>query len=101
MSPVEVELSPEALEQAQRIRDWLEENRGSADVFLDELEATLDRLRLVPFLGAPYDGSDHPGMRRVLLKQSRHHLYYVHAEESRILRVHAFWHTSRGGSPFA
>jgi plasmid stabilization system protein ParE len=96
----EVELSPEALGQARRIRAWLEENRGSADVFLDELGALIERLEVLPFIGAPYHESGVEGMRRVLLKKSRHHVYYAHLEARRTSLIHAIWHTSRGGSPF-
>jgi plasmid stabilization system protein ParE len=91
-----VELSPEALGHAQHIRAWWRENREAApDLFIDELARTLQKLERFPHLGSPYLRAEIEGMRRILLPQSRYHLYYTVVEETETVRVHAIWHIAR------
>jgi plasmid stabilization system protein ParE len=95
-----VELSPEALEQAQTIRAWWIENRQAApDLFVDELGAAIRKLGAVPRGGARYEASPIREMRRVLMPRTRYHIYYTVDDSSRLVRVHAIWHTSRGQGP--
>lgn len=68
MSRYRVELSPEVLEQAEQARSWWDENRPKAPgLFEKELGATLDRIALMPRSGKPYELSEVPGMRRLLI----------------------------------
>jgi plasmid stabilization system protein ParE len=91
-----VELSHEALGHAQHIRAWWLENREAApDLFIDELGRTLQKLERFPHLGAPYVRAEVEGMRRILLPQSRYHIYYTVVEEGEMVRVHAIWHLAR------
>ncbi|APR78142.1 Hypothetical protein A7982_03489 [Minicystis rosea] len=95
-----VELSPEALEHAQTIRAWWAEHRETApDLFVDELGAALRKLGIAPRIGARYEAPRVREMRRVLLPRTRHHVYYTVDDETRIVRVHAIWHRSRGSRP--
>lgn len=95
-----VELSPEALEQAQAIRAWWIENRTAAsNLFVDELGAAIRKLGSVPQAGARYEATVLREMRRVLMPRTRYHVYYTVDGDSRLVRIHAIWHTSRGQEP--
>ncbi len=95
-----VELSPEAIEQAQIIRAWWSENRPAApDLFVEELGAAVRKLASMPRIGARYDAPGFREMRRVLLSRTRYHVYYAVDEDARLVRIHAIWHLSRGGGP--
>ena len=100
MKRYRVELSPEALEHAQAIRAWWLENRPAApDLFADELVAAIRRLGVTPRTSARYDAPGMREMRRASLPRTRYHIYYTVHEESRLVRVHAIWHVSRGHGP--
>lgn len=95
-----VELSPEALEQAQAIRSWWTENREAApDLFVEELSAALRKLATTPRIGARYEAPGLREMRRVLMPRTRYHVYYTADDDDRLVRVHAIWHLSRGQGP--
>ena len=95
-----VELSPEALEQAQAIRAWWLENRPEApDLFVDELGAAIRKLGILPRGGARYEATTLREMRRLMMPRTRHHVYYTVDDNSRLVRIHAIWHTSRGHGP--
>lgn len=50
-----------------------------------------------PHIGRLYRQSPAPGARRILLKETRYHLYYVpRGDEVRVLAV---WHARRGVGP--
>jgi hypothetical protein len=70
-------------------------------LFLGELTRALDLLNSLPMLGAPYPHRTAPeGMRRLVMRQVKCHLYYTVDAERRLLLVHAIWHSSRGDLPF-
>jgi plasmid stabilization system protein ParE len=95
-----VELSPEALEQAQAIRSWWIENRPAApDLFVEELGAAIRKLGAVPRSGARYQATTQSEMRRVLMPRTRYHVYYTVDDDARLVRVHTIWHMSRGQGP--
>lgn len=80
------------------IHDWWRTNRPAApDLFLAELAASFDRIGHAPHIGRPYRQSHVANVRRILLKDTRYHVYYVSlAEEVRVLAV---WHARRGAGP--
>jgi plasmid stabilization system protein ParE len=61
----------------------------------EALGRTFHELEQLPHLGAPYPRAEIEGMRRILLSQSRYHVYYTVVEETDTVRVHAIWHTAR------
>lgn len=93
-----VQTTPEADLQILQIDDWWRTNRdASPNLFLQELTAAFDTVGDAPFLGRLYQPSPIPGTRRVLLKGTRYHVYYVpFANEIRVLAV---WHARRGAGP--
>jgi plasmid stabilization system protein ParE len=93
-----VRTTPEADAQIREIDDWWRRNRPAApDLFFDELTASFATLGHTPQIGRLYRQAPVPGTRRVLLKGTRYHVYYVsRADEVRVLAV---WHAQRGVGP--
>jgi plasmid stabilization system protein ParE len=75
---------------------WWSRNRPYAPGLLArEIEAGLDQLSLVPQTGRRVRLSGFPGARRLLLRRSGYHLYYVILEEEREVRLVWFRHARR------
>ena len=93
-----VQTTREADVQIRTIDDWWRRNRLAVpNRFLDELTATFDIISHAPQIGRLYRQSPVPETRRILLRGTRYHVYYVpHADEVRVLAV---WHTQRGVGP--
>jgi len=90
--------TPEADAQIRTIDEWWRENRpASPNLFLDELAGVFDTLARAPNLGRPYRRSSVPGTRRLLLRATRYHIYYVPGDREVI--VLAIWHAERGTGP--
>jgi plasmid stabilization system protein ParE len=95
---LQVRTTPEADQQIRAIDDWWRANRRAApDLFLDELAASFDVVSHAPHIGRLYRQSPIPGTRRILLKQTRYHVYYVARTD--VVRVLAVWHAQRGVGP--
>ena len=93
-----VTTTPEADAQIRMIDDWWRENRrASPDLFLDELSRAFDTISAAPHIGRLYRRSPVPVTRRVILRGTRYHVYYVAGEEQ--VRVLAVWHGERGIGP--
>lgn len=90
--------TPEADGQIRTIDDWWREHRrASPDLFIDELSDDFDKLARAPNLGRPYRRQSIPGTRRILLRTTRYHVYYVPRDRDVI--VLAVWHAERGTGP--
>jgi plasmid stabilization system protein ParE len=101
-------VAPEALrvvvtDTAERhietIEEWWATNRPDAPLlFVEEVEAAFARIASTPRSGAPYRrttvGAE---VRRVLLRRTRHHVYYT-CEGGRAV-IRAVWHAARGRGP--
>lgn len=93
-----VSTTPDADTQIRTIDAWWRENRrASPDLFLDELSNAFDILAQAPEIGRLYRHSPIPGTRRLLLRGTRYHIYYVPGE--REVKVIAVWHGGRGVGP--
>lgn len=91
-----VELSAEAQAQVERIDAWWREHRPAApSLFVEELEEALHRLAEAPASAVRYP--PRPGVRRLLLPRTRHHLYIL--EEGTRVYVVAVWSAWRGRGP--
>ena len=90
--------TPDADTQIREIDDWWRTNRRSSpDLFLEELTASFEIIADAPYIGRLYPKSPVPGTRRVLLKASRYHVYYVLGRDE--VKVLAVWHARRGVGP--
>ena len=75
-----VRITPEAEAQIRIMDSWWRENRtASPNLFADELAAAFDLLGHTPHIGRQYRQSPVPDTRRVVLKGTRYHVYYVPA----------------------
>jgi plasmid stabilization system protein ParE len=93
-----VRTTPEADAQIRAIDDWWRTNRPAApDLFLAELAASFDMIGHAPHIGRLYRQSSIAGARRILLKGTRYHVYYVARRDE--VRVLAVWHGKRGVGP--
>lgn len=95
-----VRFTPQAEAQAVRSIDWWRRNRPSApELLADELDGCLALLKTAPDLGRPYCHRRVSGLRRVLLVETKHHLYYVHDEDAQQIVILPIWSAVRGRPP--
>ena len=96
--PLSVVFQRRAIREAEAIDEWWRSNRPAApDLFATELEAMLGAAALMPSLGAPARSERARGVRRLLLRATRYHVYYRVRDE--MLEVLAVWHATRGTGP--
>jgi len=93
-----VRTTPEADTQIREIDSWWRENRPAApELFLNELSEAFQIIAAAPRIGRLYRKSPLRLTRRLLLKATRYHLYYV--ETGAEVWVLAVWHAVRGLGP--
>ncbi|MBM3461082.1 MAG: hypothetical protein FJX76_03175 [Armatimonadetes bacterium] len=98
MPEIPVIVSAEARAQIDEIDVWWMTNRRSSpDLFWQELEEGIGLLSRLPRVGHPYSYPGLPGLRRLLLRSSRYHLYYRASDEA--VTVLAVWSAVRGRPP--
>jgi len=96
--PLALVLQRRATREIEEIDEWWRANRPSApDLFLVELERMLSAVVLMPTLGAPAKSKRARDVRRLLLRQTRYHVYY--RVRGGALEVLAVWHAVRGIGP--
>ena len=90
--------TPEADHQIRTIDSWWRENRTAApNLFSEELAAAFDLLEGIPNMGRRYSHPTAKNVRRILLRSTRHHVYYVVLEDTVV--VLAVWSAVRGSGP--
>ena len=90
----------EAERQIRQVDDWWVENRGgSAELFLDELALIFELLAETPEIGRRFTKANQPGVRRILMRRTRHWVYYIPDLSRGIVYVLAVWSTYRGSDP--
>lgn len=93
-----VETTPVADAQIETINNWWTANRPAAPaLFAQELATCFDLLSVQPGLGRSYRRAATNNVRRLLLRTSRYHVYYI-SEPERVL-ILAVWHARRGVGP--
>ncbi|MGB8932952.1 MAG: type II toxin-antitoxin system RelE/ParE family toxin [Anaeromyxobacteraceae bacterium] len=94
-----IEIAPRALREAERCARWWRENRPAArELFEAELREALDQIRTFPQLGSAYEAMPGREHRRLLMPETRYHLYYRVASPD-MVRVVAIWSSVRGRGP--
>ena len=96
---VTIVTTAEADEQIRAIDNWWRANRPSApDLFAEELANCFSLLEQAPRIGKAYRRLPTvSGLRRVLLRATRYHVYYV--DHPGVVAVLAVWHSQRGQLP--
>jgi plasmid stabilization system protein ParE len=89
-----------ARRQADRIDRWWRENRPAlAGLFARELDGARQRIGDAPEAGTPYAERQGIVVRRVLLPQTRNHVYYEVDRENAVVMILAVWGAPRGQGP--
>ncbi len=100
MTGLRVRLTKRALGHLNRIDAWWRDNRSAAaDLFATEVETAFKQLADAPLAGVPYARADGRSMRRLLLVETRYHVYFDVDEDADEVVVLAVWHASRGRNP--
>lgn len=93
-----VKISARAASQIRRAADWWLRNRPAAPgAVAKDIGESIALLAEQPGIGAKYEGSRAPGVRRLLLSRIGYFVYY--RTDGGTLEVLAFWHASRGDQP--
>jgi plasmid stabilization system protein ParE len=95
-----VRFTPEALDQIEEEDEWWRTHRLSApELFLDELETTIERLVEQPRSGKRVREPDAPALQRVLLRKTRRHVYFVYNADQDVIAIHSVWGAVQGSEP--
>lgn len=95
-----VQLSSEARRQLLEIDEWWTMNRRTApELVLKELARVTSLLAAMPTAGKVYRRATSASYRRLLLRRSRFHVYYLIDEPARIVMIVAIWSAVRGHGP--
>jgi len=74
-------------------RWWRTNRRAAPELFREDLEQAIVLLESTPTAGSPASDATLVGVRRVLLRRCRYHLYY--RLEGEAVQVLAIWHAMR------
>jgi plasmid stabilization system protein ParE len=87
-----------AEQQLKVVDAWWRQNRPAAtELFEQEFASATETLATHPGVGAPVRRRRVKGLRRVLLRSTRYHVYYVATD--RAVFVLAVWSAIRGSGP--
>lgn len=96
--PLRVKISARAANEVRKAAHWWAEHRPSAPgAVATDFAESVALLAQQPGIGAEYEGSRTPGVRRLFLNRVGYFLYYK--AEAGELKVLAFWHSSREHQP--
>jgi len=92
---IPVVTSPEADEEIRRIDGWWREHRPAAPhLFMNELAEAIALIAETPEIGHCYPRPGIPALRRLLLRATRYHVYYVF--DGSMAAVLSVWSAVRG-----
>jgi plasmid stabilization system protein ParE len=96
---VKLELAPRAIHEAERCARWWRANRPAARMLFDEeLRIALEQIRTTPQIGSSYQVVSEQEHRRLLMPQTRYHVYYRVVARDHV-RVVAVWSAVRARGP--
>jgi len=95
-----VRFQARARKQTVDIGQWWMRNRPAAPrLFFSELSEAVALISANPRIGLLKPHPEIPGLRRLILTRTRHHLYYVYEETSDEIVVLSVWSEARGAEP--
>jgi plasmid stabilization system protein ParE len=93
-----VKISLRAAGQVRKAAEWWASNRLAAPGAIGaDFGEAVSLLAEQPGIGAKYEGTRTPGVRRLFLGRVGYFVYY--RAEGEDLSILAFWHASRGQQP--
>ena len=88
---------------AQQLRDidawWRAHRPDVATLVADELEHRIELLENTPELGALFRKTPVLGVRRLVMRKTKHLIYYVHDSVHSVVYIIAVWGMPKDGSP--
>jgi plasmid stabilization system protein ParE len=97
---ITVVLVASAEEQLHEIAEWWMEHReASPSLVMDEFERCVSLLESSPDAGARFHRSRVPGVRRLVMRRTKHHVYYLHDESNVVVYIIAVWGALKLGVP--
>jgi plasmid stabilization system protein ParE len=100
MTSLPLQVTEDAAQQIREAAQWWHENRrASPELLGDELEQAFRLLTTHPFCGSTVPEAPKPGVRRLLLRKTQYHIYYLVSKSPEAVVVLAFWSTRRGSVP--
>ena len=89
-----------AEEQLDEIVEWWRTHReASPTLVMDEFERCVSLLESSPDAGARFHRSRVPGVRRLVMRRTKHHVYYLHDEPNAVVYILAVWGAPKAGYP--
>ena len=86
--------------QLDEIVEWWRTHReASPALVVEEFERCVSLLESSPDAGAGFHRSRVPGVRRLVMRRTNHHLYYLHDEPNAVVYILAVWGAPKVGSP--
>ena len=82
----------------QRIDASWRKRASSPDVFLDELDETIELIETTGVLGVVYEANAKRRVHRLLLRKSEYHVYLVRKSDDQVVIV-AIWSARRKRGP--
>jgi plasmid stabilization system protein ParE len=93
----QVRFTRTAREQLRIADAWWRANRDHPNALRDELRTAVALIAAQPGVGTPYHHPRLAGLKRVYLRTSGLHMYYVSSTDEVV--IHALWHARRGTGP--
>lgn len=91
---------PEATRQAEEIEAWWKEHRAAAPgLFQAEVSEAIVFLENAPELGVEVPSERLPTLRRIQLRRTKVHIYFVTDASASEVTILAFWGAQRGSPP--
>src|SRR5688572_5792217 len=84
----------------QQLRErWRAHRPDAATLVVDELERCVELLENTPEVGAPFRKTIVLGVRRLVMRKTKHLAYYVHDSLHSVVYIIAVWGMPKEGSP--
>ena len=90
----------DAEEQLREIIEWWVVNRPAArTLVLDEFIRCVSLLSIAPDAGPRFRRTQVSGVRRLVLRRTKHLVYYVHDRMNAVVYIIAVWGAPKEGAP--